>query len=118
MLLDVQMPEMDGYEVARHARMNPTTRDVPIIFLTATHNSQRTCCKATARARVDFLFKPLDPDVLRSKVHIFLELTRVGANCRRQDGFGAQESAAGGRLPGPAGHAGAAGAVGQDGLAR
>jgi two-component system NtrC family sensor kinase len=74
MLLDVQMPEMDGYEVARHARMNPATRDVPIIFLTATHNSQENVLRGYGSGAVDFLFKPIDRDVLRSKIRIFLEL--------------------------------------------
>ena len=74
MLLDVQMPEMDGYEVARHARMNPATRDVPIIFLTATHNSEENVLRGYGSGAVDFLFKPIDRDVLRSKVRIFLEL--------------------------------------------
>ena len=40
LLLDVQMPEMDGYEVAHHARHNPATQDVPIIFLTAAHDDE------------------------------------------------------------------------------
>jgi two-component system, NtrC family, sensor kinase len=75
-LLDVQMPDMDGYEVARHARTNPATRDVPIIFLTATHNSQENVLRGYGSGAVDFLFKPLDPDVLRSKVRVFLELFR------------------------------------------
>jgi two-component system NtrC family sensor kinase len=74
MLLDVQMPGMDGYEVARHARMNPATRDVPIIFLTAAHNSQENVLRGYGSGAVDFLFKPLDRDVLRSKVRVFLEL--------------------------------------------
>jgi two-component system, NtrC family, sensor kinase len=74
MLLDVQMPGMDGYEVARHARMNPSTRDLPIIFLTAAHNSQENVLRGYGSGAVDFLFKPLDRDVLRSKVRIFLEL--------------------------------------------
>jgi two-component system, NtrC family, sensor kinase len=74
MLLDVQMPEMDGYEVARHARMNPATRDVPIIFLTATNNSEENVLRGYGSGAVDFLFKPIDRDVLRSKVRIFLEL--------------------------------------------
>ena len=74
MLLDVQMPEMDGYEVARHVRMNSATRDIPIIFLTATHNSPENVLQGYGSGAVDFLFKPLNPDVLRSKVRIFLEL--------------------------------------------
>ena len=74
LLLDVQMPEMDGYEVARHVRMNPATRDVPIIFLTATHDSAENVARGYGSGAVDFLFKPLDSAVLLSKVRIFLEL--------------------------------------------
>jgi two-component system NtrC family sensor kinase len=74
LLLDVQMPEMDGYEVARHVRMNPTTRDVPIIFLTAAHDSPENVARGYGSGAVDFLFKPLDSTVLLSKVRIFLEL--------------------------------------------
>src|SRR5438128_498286 len=57
MLLDVQMPEMDGYEVARHVRMNSATREIPIIFLTATHNSQENVLQGYGSGAVDFLFK-------------------------------------------------------------
>ncbi|HEX3852528.1 MAG TPA: response regulator, partial [Polyangiaceae bacterium] len=74
MLLDVQMPEMDGYEVAHHARRNPSTRDVPIIFLTAANNSEGMVLRGYGSGAVDFLFKPLNPSVLRSKVRVFLEL--------------------------------------------
>jgi two-component system NtrC family sensor kinase len=93
MLLDVQMPEMDGYEVARYARENPSTRDVPIVFLTAGGTSSRGLDSARPGARrsedsitdetvlrgygsgaVDFLFKPVNPTILRSKVRVFLEL--------------------------------------------
>jgi two-component system, NtrC family, sensor kinase len=74
MLLDVQMPEMDGYEVARHARMNPATCDVPIIFVTATHDSDENVARGYGSGAVDFLFKPIDSAVLLSKVRIFLEL--------------------------------------------
>ncbi|HYP88995.1 MAG TPA: hybrid sensor histidine kinase/response regulator [Polyangiaceae bacterium] len=74
MLLDVQMPEMDGYEVAQHARSNVTTKDVPIIFLTASDNSQENVERGYGSGAVDFLFKPVNPTVLRSKVRVFLEL--------------------------------------------
>ncbi|MEO8905043.1 MAG: ATP-binding protein [Polyangiaceae bacterium] len=74
LLLDVQMPGMDGYEVAHHARKNPATRDVPIIFLTAANNSEGMVLRGYGSGAVDFLFKPLNPSVLRSKVRVFLEL--------------------------------------------
>ncbi len=73
-LLDVQMPEMDGYEVAHHARDNPATREVPIIFLTADHHSEDKVLRGYGSGAVDFLFKPINPAILRSKVRVFLEL--------------------------------------------
>jgi two-component system NtrC family sensor kinase len=80
MLLDVQMPEMDGYEVAQHARHNPATRDVPIIFLTANHDNEEGVLRGYGSGAVDYLFKPINVPILRSKVSIFLELY----NSRRQ----------------------------------
>jgi two-component system, NtrC family, sensor kinase len=74
MLLDVQMPEMDGYEVAHHARNNPSTREVPIIFLTAMNSSTEYELRGYGSGAVDFLFKPINPSVLRSKVQVFIEL--------------------------------------------
>jgi two-component system NtrC family sensor kinase len=68
------MPEMDGYEVAHHARENPKTREVPIIFLTAAHHSEDNVLRGYGSGAVDFLFKPIDPPILRSKVRVFLEL--------------------------------------------
>jgi two-component system, sensor histidine kinase and response regulator len=73
-LLDVQMPDMDGYEVAQHARNNPVTRDVPIIFVTATHETKETVFRGYDAGAFDLLFKPIDPYVLRSKVQLFLDL--------------------------------------------
>ncbi|HVY40689.1 MAG TPA: response regulator [Polyangia bacterium] len=73
-LLDVQMPDMDGYEVAQHARANPDTRQVPIIFVTATHETKESVLRGYDAGAFDLLFKPIDPYVLRSKVQIFLEL--------------------------------------------
>ena len=74
MLLDVQMPEMDGYEVARYARQNPATRDVPVIFLTAANRDEERVLRGYGSGAVDFLFKPVNPKILRSKVGVFLEL--------------------------------------------
>jgi two-component system NtrC family sensor kinase len=75
-LLDVQMPEMDGFEVARHARQHPLTRDVPLLFLTATHDSDEGVLRGYGSGAVDFLFKPIDSLILRSKVGVFLDLYR------------------------------------------
>ena len=74
MLLDVQMPEIDGYEVARYARENPVTRDVPIIFLTAALRSEEGLLRGYGSGAVDFLLKPIDETVLRAKVRVFLDL--------------------------------------------
>lgn len=74
MLLDVQMPEIDGYEVARYARENPVTRDVPIIFLTAALRSEESLLRGYGSGAVDFLLKPIDATVLRAKVRVFLDL--------------------------------------------
>lgn len=95
MLLDVQMPEMDGYEVARYARENHATRDVPIVFLTAGGTdatgldrprykgelreqgiTDENVLRGYGSGAVDFLFKPVNPTILRSKVTVFLELAQ------------------------------------------
>jgi two-component system sensor histidine kinase/response regulator len=74
MLLDVQMPGMDGYEVASYARDNPATREVPIIFVTAMLEAEDTALRGYGTGAVDFLFKPVNPYILRSKVQVFLDL--------------------------------------------
>ncbi len=74
MLLDVQMPIMDGYEVARHAHDNPATANVPIVFVTATHDTEDNVLRGYGTGAVDFLFKPLNSAILRSKVRVFLDL--------------------------------------------
>jgi len=58
MLLDVQMPGMDGYEVAKYARENPATRDVPIIFLTAMHDADEGALRAYGSAPSTFSSNP------------------------------------------------------------
>jgi signal transduction histidine kinase len=74
MLLDVQMPGMDGFEVARYARENPATRQVPIIFLTAMVETAEYVRRGYGTGAVDFLFKPVNAQILLSKVKVFLEL--------------------------------------------
>ena len=74
MLLDVQMPEMDGYEVARYSREHPATREVPIIFVTGMHETEENLLRGYGTGAVDLLFKPVNSRILRSKVQVFLDL--------------------------------------------
>jgi signal transduction histidine kinase len=75
-LLDVQMPEMDGFEVARLARSNPRARETPIIFVTAMLETMETVFDGYDSGAVDVLFKPINPHILTSKVGVFLDLYR------------------------------------------
>jgi diguanylate cyclase (GGDEF)-like protein/PAS domain S-box-containing protein len=75
-LLDVQMPGMDGFEVARLMRGSQRTRLTPIIFLTANEQSQAAVIKGYASGAVDYLFKPFDPQILKPKVQALLEHQR------------------------------------------
>lgn len=75
-LLDVQMPDMDGFETAALIRSNEDTQHIPIIFVTAISKDQNHVFSGYASGAVDYLFKPLDPDILKSKVSVFLELDR------------------------------------------
>ena len=73
-LLDAQMPEMDGFETASHIKRRERTRHVPIIFLTAADRDAQLALRGYAVGAVDYLTKPFDPWVLRAKVSIFVEL--------------------------------------------
>src|SRR5690554_4648824 len=77
-LLDVQMPGMDGYEVARLMQQGIRTRAVPIIFVTAINRDLEHVMKGYASGAVDFLTKPINPEMLQGKVRVFLELDRRG----------------------------------------
>jgi diguanylate cyclase (GGDEF)-like protein len=75
-LLDVQMPDMDGYEVAELMRGNKKTKHIPIIFITAAFKGMAQVFKGYESGAVDYLFKPLDEKVFKSKVGVFIELFR------------------------------------------
>jgi two-component system, sensor histidine kinase and response regulator len=76
-LLDVQMPEMDGFEVARLARGSPRSVHTPIIFVTAILPTEENLFRGYESGAVDVLFKPVNPHVLRSKMKVFLDLHRT-----------------------------------------
>ncbi|WP_426753418.1 hybrid sensor histidine kinase/response regulator [Myxococcus sp. Y35] len=82
--LDVQMPEMDGFELAELMRGSERTRHIPIIFVTAGAHDQRRRFKGYDAGAVDFLYKPLEPHVLRNKAEVFFQLHRQKQQLARQ----------------------------------
>lgn len=75
-LLDVQMPIMDGFETARLMKTRPNMQNVPIIFVTAISKEDHFATEAAAIGAVDYIFKPINPDILKSKVKVYLDLYR------------------------------------------
>jgi len=82
-LLDVRMPDMDGFETAELIRSRPRSREIPILFLTGYRNEEHLF-RGYDLGAVDFLFKPIVPEVLRSKVSVFVELSRRSAQLKEQ----------------------------------
>ena len=82
-LLDVRMPEMDGFETAELIRSRPRSKRIPILFLTGYRNEEHLF-RGYDLGAVDFLFKPIVPEVLRSKVSVFVELSRSNAKLQEQ----------------------------------
>jgi signal transduction histidine kinase len=83
-LMDVQMPDMDGFTTAKFIRARERSRYTPIIFLTAYDRSDAAVARGYGAGAVDFLFKPLVPEILRSKVAVFVELFKKTEEIRRQ----------------------------------
>jgi PAS domain S-box-containing protein len=83
-LLDVQMPQMDGFEVASLIRSRQRSRDTPIIFLTAFGNNEQFMFKGYALGAVDYLIKPIAASILLSKVAIFIELFKKNEALRQK----------------------------------
>jgi signal transduction histidine kinase len=75
-LIDVQMPGLNGFELAELMRGNERTRRVPIIFVTAGSTDERRRFQGYEAGAVDFIQKPIEPDILRSKAEVFFELYR------------------------------------------
>ncbi len=73
-ILDVQMPEMDGFEVVDLMKRREKTRNIPVIFVTAISKEKWSVYKGYEVGAVDYLFKPIEPVILRSKVKVFIEL--------------------------------------------
>ncbi len=83
-LLDVQMPGLDGFETAALIKQRERTKAIPIIFLTAISKDERHVFRGYSAGAVDYLFKPFDPEVLRSKVAVFIDLHRKNEQLREQ----------------------------------
>jgi len=83
-LMDVQMPGMDGFEAARLIRERDKTRHTPIVFLTAINKSEAHVSQGYAVGAVDYVFRPFHPDVLRAKVGAFVELSRKNKELQAQ----------------------------------
>jgi two-component system sensor histidine kinase/response regulator len=84
-LLDVKMIGLDGYETARMIRQREKNRDIPIIFLTSYNKEDAQVAKGYSYGAVDYIIKPVVPDTLRSKVGVFIELSKRTADLRRKN---------------------------------
>jgi CheY-like chemotaxis protein len=110
-LMDVQMPGMDGFETALQIRERAKTKDIPIIFITAISQEPHHALRGYSTGAVDYLFKPFDPWALRTKVGIFTKLYNKTKKLQEHDAIAKriQETAAelkasidGGQNPGEA----------------
>ncbi|MFE7570342.1 two-component system response regulator [Streptomyces sp. NPDC057539] len=102
-LLDVQMPGMDGFETAAHIKRRERTRDIPIIFLTAINHGPHHTFRGYAAGAVDYISKPFDPWVLRAKVSVFVELYMKNCQLKEQAELLRLQLAGAGEVREPAG---------------
>ena len=82
-LLDVQMPEMDGFETASLMQNHKDTRNIPIIFITAISKEESHVFRGYKTGAVDYLFKPINPEILLSKVRVFVKLFQQRKECEQ-----------------------------------
>ncbi len=83
-VLDVQMPVLDGFETARLIKQRERTRHIPIVFLTAISGEPEHYLRGYEIGAVDYVYKPFAPEILRAKVRVFMELWQRGAIIERQ----------------------------------
>ncbi|HSE08127.1 MAG TPA: response regulator [Nocardioidaceae bacterium] len=86
-LLDVQMPGMDGFETAARIKSRTRTKDIPIIFLTAVDTDEHNAYRGYAAGGADYITKPFDPWVLRAKVQVFIDLWVSGRRLATQASY-------------------------------
>ena len=83
-LLDVQMPELDGFQLATLIKQRRRSRHIPIVFVTALSKEETHVYRGYSAGAVDYIFKPIDPDVLRSKMSVFVELWEKSRQIQQQ----------------------------------
>jgi PAS domain S-box-containing protein len=83
-LLDVQMPELDGFELAELIKQRERSAHIPIVFVTALSKEDQHVYRGYSAGAVDYIFKPIDPSILRSKVSVFVELWEKNRQLRVQ----------------------------------
>ncbi len=83
-LLDVHMPDMDGFETAALIRDREKSQNIPIIFLTAMHKGPGQVFRGYSLGAVDYIFKPFEPEILKAKVAVFIELYKKTEEIKRQ----------------------------------
>jgi CheY-like chemotaxis protein len=83
-LMDVHMPEMNGFETAALIKSRAKSRDVPIIFLTAISKDEKFVFEGYSAGAVDYIFKPFQPEILRSKITVFVDLFLKQREIERQ----------------------------------
>lgn len=83
-LMDVQMPGMDGFETARLIRERDKTKHIPIIFLTAINRNESHASRGYSLGAVDYIYKPFDPEIIITKVKVFVDLAKKTQELRYQ----------------------------------
>ena len=84
-LIDVQMPEMDGFELVEMLKSNPRTKNILIIFVTAISKEAKYAVKGFGTGAIDYLYKPLDPYITSAKVDSFIQLARYQAEIKQKN---------------------------------